>query len=68
MANATPALLTVDQARAALLARGETVTAFAQRNNIPREVVFRVLYGNNKGRYGAAHRAAVALGIKREIA
>lgn len=56
--------MTVQQARDALAARGETVTAFARRHDLPRGAVFRVLYGLNKGRNGAAHRAAVALGIK----
>lgn len=57
-------LLTAKQARAALRARGETVTAFARRHGLNRSTVYQVLYGEKKGRYGESHRAAVALGIK----
>lgn len=62
--TSTPKLLTVEEARAQLDARGESVAAFARRNNVNARSVYGVLYGNNKGRRGAAHLAAVALGIK----
>ena len=68
MKNARPQrLLSPQEAKAALEARGETVTDFANRHGIKRSAVYQVLYGNKKGRYGEAHRAAVALGIKHTI-
>ena len=63
-----PVLLTVEQARAQLDARGESVAEFARRNKLNRRSVYGVLYGNNKGRRGDAHKAAVALGIKAGVA
>lgn len=62
--TSTPKLLTVEQARAQLDARGESVAEFARRNKLNSRSVYGVLYGNNKGRRGDAHKAAVALGIK----
>lgn len=64
MTAKTQPLLTREQARDALLRRGETVAAFARRNGLAASAVYRVLYGINKGRNGNSHRAAVALGIK----
>lgn len=66
MSHATPSpLLTTEQARAQLDARGESISEFARRNGLKPQAVFKVLYGYQKGRRGAAHRAAVALGLKR---
>lgn len=62
--TSTPKLLTVEEARAQLEARGESVAAFARRNQLNARSVYGVLYGDNKGRRGAAHKAAVALGVK----
>ena len=62
--TSTPKLLTVDEARAQLEARGESVAAFARRNKLSARSVYGVLYGNNKGRRGDSHKAAVALGLK----
>lgn len=62
--TSTPKLLTIDQARAQLEARGESVAEFARRHKLKARSVYGVLYGNNKGRRGDAHRAAVALGVK----
>lgn len=59
-----PALLTPDQARAQLEARGESVAEFARRKKVKPAAVYQVLYGTKKGRRGESHRAAVALGIK----
>lgn len=57
-------LLTPKQARERLIERGESVADFARRHKLKQRSVYGVLYGNNKGRRGEAHRAAVALGIK----
>lgn len=62
--TSTPKLLTVEEARAQLEARGESVAAFARRNQLTARAVYGVLYGNNKGRRGDSHKAAVALGVK----
>lgn len=66
--TSTPKLLTVEQARAQLDARGESVAEFARRHKLKSRAVYGVLYGNNKGRRGDAHQAAVALGIKAGLA
>ena len=44
------------------------MAAFARRNKLSARSVYGVLYGNNKGRRGEAHKAAVALGIKAGVA
>lgn len=62
--TSTPKLLTPEEARAQLEARGESVAAFARRNKLSARSVYGVLYGNNKGRRGDSHKAAVALGLK----
>ena len=66
--TSTQKLLTVEQAREQLDARGESVAEFARRNKLKSRAVYGVLYGNNKGRRGDAHKAAVALGIKSGVA
>lgn len=63
--TSTTSLLTLEQARQQLEARGETVQDFARRKGLKPRSVYGVLYGNNKGRRGESHRAAVALGVKR---
>lgn len=60
--------MTPEEARAQLEARGESVAEFARRNQLTARSVYGVLYGHNKGRRGAAHKAAVALGVKAGIA
>ena len=40
---------------------GKIVADFARRHKLKQRSVYGVLYGNNKGRRGEAHRAAVAL-------
>ena len=65
MPTTSPAkLLTLEEARAQLEARGESVADFARRKNVKAAAVYQVLYGTKKGRRGESHRAAVALGIK----
>ena len=66
-ATSPPALLTLEEARAQLEARGESVAEFARRTNVKANAVYQVLYGAKKGRRGESHRAAVALGIKRGV-
>lgn len=66
--TSTQKFLTVEQAREQLDARGESVSEFARRNKLKSRAVYGVLYGNNKGRRGDAHKAAVALGIKAGVA
>ena len=66
--TSTQKLLTIDQARAQLEARGESVADFARRKGVKATAVYQVLYGEKKGRRGESHRAAVALGIKAGVA
>ena len=66
--TSTTPLLTIEEARNRLEARGESVAEFARRNKLNTRSVYGVLYGNNKGRRGDAHKAAVALGIKAGVA
>lgn len=66
--TSTTPLLTIEEARKRLEARGESVAEFARRNKLKPRAVYGVLYGNNKGRRGDAHKAAVALGIKAGVA
>ena len=66
--TSTTPLLTIEEARKRLEARGESVAEFARRNKLNTRSVYGVLYGNNKGRRGDAHQAAVALGIKAGVA
>lgn len=44
-----------------------SVAAFARQHELPYGIVYQVLTGKKKGRRGAAHRAAVLLGIKAGI-
>ena len=65
--NPNPPLIGVRTAadvRKDFFARGETVTGWASRHGFERHAVYAVLSGRTVGRRGAAHRIAVALGIK----
>jgi gp16 family phage-associated protein len=44
--------------------RGETVTSWAQKHAFNAANVYAVLTGRTRGRWGEAHRIAVALGLK----
>ncbi|MDE2342243.1 MAG: DNA-binding protein [Betaproteobacteria bacterium] len=55
---------TAADVREDFFARGETVTGWALRHGFERHAVYAVLSGRTVGRRGAAHRIAVALGIK----
>ena len=54
------------EVRRAFRLRGETVSAWAQRNGFGKHCVYGVLSGRIKGDWGEGHRVAVALGIKPE--
>jgi gp16 family phage-associated protein len=43
---------------------GLTVTAWAHAHGFDRQTVYALLGGRLRGDYGAAHRVAVALGLK----
>jgi gp16 family phage-associated protein len=58
-------LMTSKQARAHLDAQGVSIAEFARKHEISAPIVYQVLSGTKKGRYGAAHKAAVLLGMKR---
>jgi gp16 family phage-associated protein len=57
-------LRTVDEARAWLDRHGVSVSEWARAHGFPPTVVFAVLSGRTRGRWGQAHRVAVALRIK----
>lgn len=44
--------------------KGISVSSWARKNNIPRSIVYGVLNGTRKARFGLGHKAAVLLGIK----
>jgi len=58
------ALLTPEQARAALDRRGKSIAEFSREHGLNKNLVSDLLNGRKKGRRGEAHRAAVLLGIK----
>lgn len=57
-------LRTPEQARAELQRKGVSVASWARGNNVSPSVVYGVLCGRLLGTFGAAHRAAVLLGLK----
>ena len=52
------------EARLWLERHGVTVTEWSRAHGFDAEVVFSLLSGRTRGRRGAAHRAAVALGLR----
>ena len=60
-------LRTPEQAREHLEQQGISVAAFARTHKLPYSIVYQVLTGQKKGRRGAAHNAAVLLGIKHGV-
>lgn len=58
-ATRTPA-----QAKEWLESQGKTVKQFAAEHGLDQFTTYQVLAGTKKGKRGAAHRAAVLLGIK----
>lgn len=55
---------TVDEVRAEFAAAGITVSEWARANGFSRMTVVDLLRGQRQGKSGAAHRCAVALGLK----
>lgn len=60
-------LRTPEQAKEHLAQQGISVAEFARTHNLPYGIVYQVLTGQKKGRRGAAHNAAVLLGIKHGV-
>ena len=58
---------TREEARKWLEYRGISVAEFARANGLDRMAVWDALTGRTKGLRGAAHDAAVALGIKQGV-
>jgi gp16 family phage-associated protein len=63
-----PNLRTTAQAREWLDKQGKSIKEFADENKLDPATCYQVLAGTKKGRRGAAHRAAVLLGIKEGVA
>ena len=59
-----PVLRTAEQAREWLRSQKMTVTTFAESHHLSKHAVYKVLDGKHIGMRGAAHKAAVALGMK----
>jgi len=60
--------MTPQEAKQKLADKGITAVDYAKSNGFNYRTVVCVLNGTNKGRYGEAHRVAVALGLKGEAA
>ena len=51
-----------------LVDHGVAVAELARQHQVPRSTLVDLLRGQNKGRYGQAHRGAIVLGLKPEPA
>lgn len=60
-------LKTSKLARKDLDAKGLSIAEFARMHQLPYATVYQVLSGKKKGRRGAAHKAAVLLGMKHGV-
>lgn len=56
--------MTVDEVKEQFEKQGKTFAQWAREKGFKYRTVTAVINGTNKGRYGEAHRVAVALGIK----
>lgn len=56
--------MTPQAAKEKLAQQGITALEFSKQNGLNYKTLLAVMNGTNKGRYGEAHRAAVALGMK----
>ena len=56
-----------EQVKERFIREGRTYASFARENNFNPRTVAAVINGLNKGRYGEAHRVAVALGLKPDV-
>ena len=59
---------TPQTSRAWIVANGISVTDLSRYYQVPRSTLVDLLRGQNKGRYGQAHRGAIVLGLKPEPA
>ena len=57
-------LKTPEQARAWFVSNGVSVREWSRKHGFHYEIVYSVLRGKTKGRFGQAHHIAIALGIK----
>lgn len=57
--------MTAQQVKAKFEREGKTLTQWAKENEFSYRTVIAVVNGTNKGKYGEAHRVAVALGLKK---
>lgn len=57
-------LKTLAEVRSEFVRKGIPIARWARDNKIPRNIAYAVLSGKCSGAYGAAHRAAVLLGLK----
>lgn len=58
--------LSAEQVKLGMQKSGITITQWAEQRGYPRELVYRVLNGQLKARFGRSHEIAVALGMKVE--
>ena len=61
------ALKTLEEARAEFDRCGVSVSSWAVKHGIPRNIASGVLQGRLKGKRGYAHNAAVLLGLKEGV-
>jgi gp16 family phage-associated protein len=59
-------VLTLQEVREGFVSRGETMTAWAAAHGFRRDLVYSMVNGRLRGRWGTAHRLAVELGLKLE--
>lgn len=64
MYKAPRPLRTAQEVKEDFLRRGITINQWARENGFWPAQVHQLLTGKSKGRYGAAHRIAVRLGMK----
>ena len=56
--------MTPEQVKAEFANRGLTFTEWAEEHGYKRELVYRVLNGQSKAKFGISHQIAVKLGLK----
>lgn len=64
-ASEKKSVLSGDEVKTRLRERGETLKSWAKKNGYPYQAVSDVVRGKNRANYGAGHRIAIALGMKR---
>lgn len=63
--HAAHKMKTADEVRREFLTRGSTISQWARDHGFKKSLVFEVLAGRSKARYGMSHQIAVLLGMKR---